>query len=352
MFTITTISPQLRPVASVHRPARFDTAIKLAVIRPELALLDIYRDLCDPAQLGEIGDLLAVEKTLRGELLRRLSSQQEGRSAGGPALARPIAEFRAQLLKEFVPGPGRLLIGVAAMMRAGPERLQVVSAESFDSEAEAVALIGKGLGLSVAAHTANMNLPGDMRLQRLTLTVLSAQRPVIVMEIYNLASYELVPYVNRGPLRVGSPFVILRFLLMALWVQRAQNRDLQETAGLIQRASQLLEGPPEAVLPVNYIGRVEDPEVAFKREIQSAIKQRGADGRPRFYGQYMPAAVKKVDSSMRAAASSTLRERIATEQTATERIATERIATEQTATERIAINSDTKLFEPLPWEDM
>ena len=71
----------------------------------------------------------------------------------------------------------------------------------------------------------------------------------------------------------------------------------------MQLAARLLEAPPEDVLPVNYIGRVEDPEVAFKREIQSAIKQLGADGRPRFYIQYMPAAAKKVNPSIRAAAS-------------------------------------------------
>ncbi|MEY4847635.1 MAG: hypothetical protein RLZZ36_748, partial [Pseudomonadota bacterium] len=194
-------------------------------------------------------------------------------------------------------------------------------------EAEAVALIGKGLGLSVAAHTATMNLPGDVRLQRLTLTVASTHHRVVIMEIYNLALYELVPYVNRGPLRIGSPFVILRFLLMQLWLLRSRNRDLRHIVGLIQLAVRLLKAPPEDVLPVNYIGRVEDSEVAFKREILSAMKQLGADGRPRFYSQYMPAAVKKGNPSVRSAASGvTLRDQPSVD--------------------------DTKMFEPLPWEDM
>jgi hypothetical protein len=205
--------------------------------------------------------------------------------------------------------------------------LQVVSAEAFDEEAEAVALIGKSLGLTVAAHTSNMNLPGDVRLQRLTLTVVSTQNRVVIMEIYNLALYELVPYVNRGPLRVGSPFVILRFLLMELWVLRSRNRDLHHIVGLVQLAARLLEAPPEYVLPVNYIGRVEDSEVAFKREIRSAMKQLTADGRPRFYGQYMPAAVKKDNPNIRAAASGlTLRDQ--------------------------TVIDGTKIFNPLPWEDM
>ena len=328
MFTITAISPQLRSMCSVQRPARFDSAINLAVIRPELALLDIYRDLCDPTQLGEIGNLLTLESKLRSEFLQRLPvGLRENRAVSGPTLARPIAEYRTRLLKEFVPGPGRLLIGAAALRLEGSDTLQVVSAEAFDAEAEAVALIGKGLGLSVAAHTAAMNLPGDVRLQRLTLTVASTQNPVVIMEIYNLALYELVPYVNRGPLRVGSPFVILRFLLMQLWMLRSRNRDLRHIVSLVQLATRLLKAPPEDVLPINYIGRVEDSEVAFKREIQSAIKQLGADGRPRFYSQYMPAAVKKVNPNIKAAASGiTPRDQPATD--------------------------DTKMFEPLPWEDM
>jgi hypothetical protein len=301
MFTITTVSSQLRSSCSIQRPALYDPTIKIPVIKQELALIDLYRDICDPTRLEDIKELLAAEAKLRGEFVKKLARvPNRPKHRQHP---RPIAEFQARLLKEFVTGPGRVLIGAAALPGAamtGP--LQLVSSEEFDIEAETVAVIGRSLGLTVAARAAEMHIPSDTRLRRLTLSVVGPHHQEAILEIYNTAAYELVPFV-AGSLRVGSPFVILRFLLIDIWQAHQSSAHGEGALYLYTEAVKLLDGPPERVLPIEYTGRAEDAEVAFKREVQSAMTKLGADGKQRFFSVYMPAAGKKSDPTIKAALS-------------------------------------------------
>ena len=300
LFTITTISSQLRSSCSVQRPALYDSTIKIPVIQQELALIDLYRDLCDPTRLEDIKELLAAEAKLRGEFVKKLAH-----TPGRPKQRqhpRPIAEFQARLLKEFVTGPGRVLIGAAALPGGALLPLQIVSSEQFDIEAETVAVIGKSLGLAVAARTTEMHIPSDTRLRRLTLSVVGPHQQDTILEIYNTAAYELVPFV-AGSLRMGSPFVVLRFLLIDIWQARQTSAHSDGALYLYTEAVKLLDGPPESVLPITYTGRVEDAEVAFKREVQSAMMKLGADGKQRFFSVYMPAAGKKSDPTIKSSLS-------------------------------------------------
>jgi hypothetical protein len=303
MFTVTAL-PVRHGVATrdlistVSRPALFTSALSLLCTSYDLALIELYRDICDPLQMADVPSLLALATQVRAEL-----AAPAGKPAPPPAHpAGALNKLRQRLVDEFIPGPGRVQIGQAAVTgerdaaRCG--RLQIVSAEDLDREAAAVVALGAGTGYTLASHVEDPKLPGNSRLRRLSVYVQGAQGRTPLIDIYNCAQFELVP------------FVLMRFLLIDLWFTRlhvAQNRAtvdwlthlFREAARQSERA--LAAAEFESLIgAADYIGRAETVEVALKRTAQAALKASDG-GRPHFYVPYMPAAKMKGPRALSAA---------------------------------------------------
>lgn len=296
LFSVTALPPKARGgSAGPRRPARFEKNITIPVVRPELALLDLYRALCDPARLAEAPGLLEAEAALRAEFCARYPDPGPQR----PEHARPIADMRRSVLANFVGGPGRALVCDRADQTDDAGPLRLISQGDFDTEAEEVAVIGRALGLAVGARAAELGLPGDPRMRRLTLSVVGERARTDLLEIYNTAQYELVPVVPTGGQKtsfIAAPFAALRALLADNWVARSASDTARAQRALhsFHRAARALDGPPDRVLPADtFIGRASDSDIAFKREVQAAFAAAAAASTPRFYSQYMPAAAAK-----------------------------------------------------------
>lgn len=306
MFTVTAL-PVRHGVATrdlistVSRPAIFTSALSLLCTSYDLVLIELYRDICDPLQMADAPQLLALATQVRAKL-----AMPAGKAAAPPAhAAGALNKLRQRIIDEFVPGPGRVQIGQAAVTgehdaaRCG--RLQIVSAEDLDGEAAAVIALGAGTGYTLASHVEDPKLPGNVQLRRLSVYVQGTQGRTPLIDIYNCAQFELVPFVQHARRRVGTAFVLMRFLLVDLWFTRlhaAQNRAtvdwlshlFREAARQSERA--LAAGEFAALIPAaDFIGRVLAPEVALKRTAQAALKVSDG-GRPHFYMPYMPAAKK------------------------------------------------------------
>jgi hypothetical protein len=315
MFTVTAL-PVRHGVATrdlistVSRPALFTSALSLLCTSYDLALIELYRDICDPLQMADVPSLLALATQVRAEL-----AAPAGKPAPPPAHpAGALNKLRQRLVDEFIPGPGRVQIGQAAVTgerdaaRCG--RLQIVSAEDLDREAAAVVALGAGTGYTLASHVEDPKLPGNSRLRRLSVYVQGAQGRTPLIDIYNCAQFELVPFVQHARCRVGTAFVLMRFLLIDLWFTRlhvAQNRAtvdwlthlFREAARQSERA--LAAAEFESLIgAADYIGRAETVEVALKRTAQAALKASDG-GRPHFYVPYMPAAKMKGPRALSAA---------------------------------------------------
>lgn len=373
LFSVQSL-PTLRgaPIAEVltptRRPAQFarDEAgepLMLPCFGPELQLIGTYAALSNPSKAPSWGDLMSEEAALRALYYReaeekhalaisRNAELRRVRGGGAPsgeealglaARAGPdTGRLRRALLDHYAAGPGRVLVGpyaVAAMIGGGAAaqgRVQVVAAGSLEEEVRAAKAVVQRLGFSAEWATNDPKCPVDTRLRRATVYVTRVGGREPVLDIFNSAAHELVPYATvasweavRGDLRprtlrdgggekeagnvsnpdpallkIGTPFVLMRFLLTDMWTIQVllrmgavsggyaeevlgnMLRDFKRVAGLYTELLALcsegrhLAGAGACVLPLAhgtgaaYVGRLEDPELAQRREAASRPDQR------------------------------------------------------------------------------
>jgi len=390
LFTVTAL-PAHRGVRTAdvvipsERPAQFALGsgggpLPLQCMGPEIQLMGVYATLCNPGKAGEWGDLLAAEASLRAvfgreiqpKLAEAVKRAEGGRSSVKGSLLRALRD-------KYGGGPGRVLVGsAAAALLAGREvpegsRLQFVAAGPLEDEAQEIAAIAKKAGTVVQWSVNDPKIPTDSRLRRLTVYLVEGRdRREPLLDVYNAAAHELVPYValgarapfpaetspsgdlgpeqsapgpdavggrrrrappgraerrgrarnsrerHQGPpdfdgadrapaatLKVGTPFVLMRFRLADLWtmqvlmrlgavnagyakgVMLGHLREYYEVAafyeGILAQAAADPEGAAALLIPAAaYVGRLEDPGLALKRE---AFTSRAGQ---RYY-PYMPA---------------------------------------------------------------
>ena len=316
MFTITALQPyrgiQIRDlVIPDERPAEFSEGVRLKVLGPELQLIAVYASLCNPGKVGSWAELFPAEASLR-EILRRTvrekisSSIARARAKGG---ARPqAAKFSQRLLEEFAAGPGRVLIGGAAISllrgeRVEDSRIQLIAVDTLETVAEQVSAIGKRAGYELYWRIEDPKIPTEPRLRRLTVSVQvggGQSRRETVLDVYNAGAFEAIPFIelDSSPIKVGTPFVLMRFRLIDMWtiqvLMELRAIDIGYAKGVLhemlegyESAAALLDkmvlSSPERVAPrAAYVGRIEDPELALKRAAAAKAN--------RFYPPYYPAA--------------------------------------------------------------
>jgi hypothetical protein len=264
----------------------------------------------------------------------------------------------AVLLREYVPRAGHVLIGawgVAALTMSGrtlPHRIQLVSSNEFKDEVVAVQRIAARLGFNIQSTQNELKIPTDTRLRRMSMYILRpGERRMPFLDVYNAGDYQLIAYIppsvkvggsrkkhkprkgregresregregregrkdRKGRKKivdllhpeaypVGTPFTILRFLLIDAWVMLLLYRMDMTTA---QHANQVVRemfadffatvevylaaldnDEFQAIFPQDYIGRYLDPILNEKRKLHAQ-----KDGQSRvFYPPYYPAAAK------------------------------------------------------------
>jgi tetratricopeptide (TPR) repeat protein len=357
-----------------RRPAQFASQgggpLLLDCMGPEIQLMGVYAALCDPGAAGEWAGLLAAEASLRPLFEKEIAAKiaeavasaglhedkMELREGGSETLAEALwsepvlaqkasaasaVYFRA-LCARFVAGPGRVLIGplATALFRGeSPSfgRIQLVAAAPLETEAREAAALAQENGLEVRWAANDPGVPTDPRLRRLTLYLLEGARREPVLDLYNAAAHEPVPYVvadalkkggarraHRGAThhprrdvrrlgppaalpaatKVATPFAVMRFRLADMWTLQIMLRmgaihgefardlmhgvlaDYRDAAAYYEQmlASAPLDaaGAAARLLPLaSYIGRREDAERTLRRETQAS---------GRFYAPYFPAA--------------------------------------------------------------
>ncbi len=207
----------------------FDGKRELLVLSPEIHLLDIYRTLYSPADVGSWEEALVYEKSLYELLQKRLSIL-----GGADDEIRPEERTKIEeaLLREFVSNNKQLIllgehaIKIISKTQTTSNVIYVIS--SADEEADFArikSIIHKTLGreIPVTKNSRSSNVMQDFRLTRTTIKVGSDGQKKEVMYIYNSASFDLVPYnvVNgKTQIQIANPFVLMRFLLIDLWMIR------------------------------------------------------------------------------------------------------------------------------------
>jgi len=360
LFTVTALPPYrgIRLVDIVNpstRPAQFakdsnGAPLCLLCTGPELQLIGVYMMLCNPAKAANWGELLETEAGLRGLFGQEIRAKIEAAVArvGGAARLSAAEPLYRILRDKYAAGPSRVLIGPAAIALltgksvVGEERLQVITAGRLDGDAQEIVELAKAAGVEVAWKIDDPKIPTDPRLRRMTVHAVLGRRREPILDVYNSAAFDLVPYVTlasaalwpgaasrrggrarrekapatSGPpatLKIGTPFVLMRYRLIDMWTLQVlmqmgiinagfarttlngmlsgYNAAAAHYESMLASAAHDPAGASHQLMPLTaYIGRLEDPELALKRAAQSRT---GA----RFHPAYLPASRNRADGS-------------------------------------------------------
>jgi len=298
------------------KPGSFSKG-ELLCMGAEIQLYATYAALCDPARVGEWGALLEAEKELRRQFdddaWEKLSGARAekagGRGSAGPSSAGRLLEA---LRREYVPKTGHVVVGghgARALLggKGRKGRLQLVTANTFPEEEEAVRRIATPLGLRVASDANPVTLPGCGRLRQMTIYLAQpGESRKAILDLYDSGEYELIPSLTerRGGWRVGTPFAIMRYLLVDVWTMQLLHRmgvtklafanaKIRELLGVYSEVAAgyerlLAAGKFEEIFPAaveRYAGRRVDPVLDAKRR---RFAKKG-----KYYPPYFPARMQK-----------------------------------------------------------
>ena len=188
---------------------------EILLISPGIQLISTYRDLYSPstAICNSFDDVLLAEKRLFGYMTSRITEIIGGQKSNIRSKVKKIVLGFIALNKHMV------LIGEEAAS-------YMVDHEVIDnlieviSERPALELVNviRAEGISATYSRKELFVISDFRLTRTTIKIDDGKD---VVYVYNSAKYDLIPFNEiSGGLRIGSPFVVMRFLLINIWIIR------------------------------------------------------------------------------------------------------------------------------------
>lgn len=187
---------------------------KIRCIPDELQIIDIYRTLYTPARIGDWPAALASEDRLFA-----------GARAGFPkdvVGGTSVVEVDTNMLS-FIKSAGYVIIGDYAVSYYLPEfqpgRLQII-VDNLDIPA-LQSSIERAAGGNITIVKHDIMLPNDFQTVKHSVMQRDRRGGVkILMDVFNSACFEMIPYIDRAGARYGSPWVLMRFLFIDIWISR------------------------------------------------------------------------------------------------------------------------------------
>lgn len=244
--------------------------VTIETLPEEIILINYCRILYNPAQYALWPDSYDYLTRMWDAIRSQFFSKVTG---GVPSPASRPDEISVAL-------PGEIIIGDEALVRMGllPRRnrhMQIITAAEVSDIAE---IVSKNIKRPTHFVSHSISLPGDFELKKNTIYAVvgeGKQRPVL--EVFNSTAYEIVGVdepcsrsASRNR-RLGSPWTILRFLFLDLWLMKlvkASKKARGETAGL-DRIDDIISGIARSAETLMNKVRDMDPEKLFPADIES-----------------------------------------------------------------------------------
>lgn len=208
-------------------------------VSAHMQLIEIYRNLYSPAKMQSWRQDMTNEHTLFptiGQANAQANSQANDEGyVGGWDGDRAFAAMAKESQD--------VIIGDYALRALGLEkearRLQIITATcAEDTKAWLERVLAKTSSQGKPGREARvkyikhpLNITADFQLIKHTFYELRGDSQVFIMETFNSTQYEMIPYINSTAQKIGSPWVLLRFLLIDAWV----TNMLQGSAGIPSR---------------------------------------------------------------------------------------------------------------------
>jgi len=193
------------------------------VISPDIELIDIYHKLYLPQKYNEHDNLHRNEKCVWNEFnkIREMIVMAPSVKGGGGSNV-DLIEIALEWIKN---NDNCILIGdkAACIMNKKNSRfsnaVQFITAGDIEKSVDELRkyiLSSTDTETTIKKHI--INLPDDYRIIKYTIS--SKNDNSYIANVYNCASYELIPYIMKEGYRIGTYPVLLRFLFMDIWFLR------------------------------------------------------------------------------------------------------------------------------------
>lgn len=311
---------------------------ELLYMSPEIEIIDIYHKLYSPNYSEDWEDLVVLENKLFTLLGKRVTDGVFGGKQSPQDKTDfqylkylVLSEFCSKFIKDYVViGHWALHVIEASKdpnskMNSSVEKLQVITSIPIKQSIENVTnFIQKYTNAKVSSRRQDLHIPKDFRTRRYTIYISVDGKDKAFMDIFDCGTFELVPYIpfslkttyagvkkdsqfNRGRgnnrdrsrsrdrgnnrsrsrsrsrrggedefiIKVGNPYVLLRFLVIDLWIIRMihemghlTNDMLKVKTKYIMFVIDKIKNPElgiyDKVFGSNYVGTHKDYDISKK----------------------------------------------------------------------------------------
>lgn len=150
--------------------------------------------------------------------------------------------FEEFIIKNMISNSDYVIIGDMAMNISikSSKRLQIISPEDIDKIIEKIkSLLSSEVkynAIDVTYNKHDPNIPFDFRLKKYVVHITNDLGDKIsIMDVFNSSQYELIPYEQHGDVKIGSPWVLIRFKFIDLWMMDLIERLNQDVGNFSSR---------------------------------------------------------------------------------------------------------------------
>jgi hypothetical protein len=256
----------------------------VSYMSPEIELIDLYRILYTPNMECEWEKSVLQEKKLMtmvhdrvdnkilGGKKKKCNDCSQNRSAGIDQMRIAVLEGPCQSEQYVV--VGHWAVALAKGDTPPQDKLQIICGDVELAIKCIMDTLQQHTRFAVTFTQQNLHIPKDFRTRRYTLYIqypsLTGGTPMKkpFMDVFNSAEFELIPYAKVGKYMLGSPYVLLRFFMIDLWIVRLVYKLNLIDQGVLRKKIRILMEIIDSVdrhLPDGpFFGVVSDPVVSKK----------------------------------------------------------------------------------------
>lgn len=283
-FTITVDGTRLLQCYDVH--SKYIGALSPVSINdtlvypPEFELMRIYRVMYSPASYSEWDTYTKHIPVLEKQVRKRLAElsadvKQSMRKKGGKPTPSTFVYNWLKTQTEYAligrcatdTVTGTYVSGKIQLIATNPE----VLVKSLTN------VVSQMTGRTPNVKTHRVNIPTDNNLRKTSISITTVtngkKTTTHLIDVFNSANYELIPYSTFNDVQVAYPDVIKRFILIELWTTRILHSlgvlNKYATGKVLKKASIQMKVATglsvEDYTAEEFIGNMVDPELSRKR---------------------------------------------------------------------------------------
>ena len=242
---------------------------KVLIISPELQLINIYYKLCNTIFFDEWGQLKNIEEKLRTYITKKIEY-----------IKIPLHSKQNILNSIIEYSKDNVLVGVNAILlymfnlskiNNFKHKIILITQNNLMDEIDKIKKVSVKYDVANFVFEVNsLKLPFDNRIKKVSVYYrfqTSTDSGIEhILDLYDTAQFELSPYNNINKMKIGSPPLILKFLLLDIWYEFMKYKKINKSYLYNYITfSKFINNNFEKYFTTNYIGKYENYEGHLKK---------------------------------------------------------------------------------------